>query len=258
MKDIHPDVLDLLALRATEGLSDEQERELYRLLDHHGLDDTLELDLAAAAACNAFALQQATSEQQAPEALKSKLRSDAAGFFSGNEVVDIATAREPVARTPFNYGWAAAAMLAIALMISVADNRETTLESPQQLREQLLATDRNVEQLDWAPSEFEEFEGVKGNVVWSDDRQEGYLLLANMPANDPGISQYQLWIVDPDRDANPVDGGVFDIPANAMSVVVPIRAKLSVDRPIAFAITREQPGGVVVSKGPLLVVASAS
>ena len=77
-----------------------------------------------------------------------------------------------------------------------------------------------------------------------------------MPVNDPGISQYQLWIVDPDRDANPVDGGVFDIPSGQGTVVIPVDAKLAVDKPAAFAITREKPGGVVVSQGPLLVVAA--
>jgi anti-sigma-K factor RskA len=83
------------------------------------------------------------------------------------------------------------------------------------------------------------------------------MLLTGMPANDPSVAQYQLWVVDPDRDSNPVDGGVFDIPSGQQSVVIPINAKLAVDDPTVFAITREQPGGVVVSKGPLLVIASA-
>ena len=78
-----------------------------------------------------------------------------------------------------------------------------------------------------------------------------------MPANDPGQSQYQLWIVDPDRSAQPVDGGVFDIPSGTKEVIIPIDAKLDVSKPQAFAITLEKPGGVVVSAGPLLVVAAA-
>ena len=81
--------------------------------------------------------------------------------------------------------------------------------------------------------------------------------LTGMPANDPATSQYQLWIVDSDRDVNPVDGGVFDIPPGGGEFVIPIDAKLRVSGPEAFAITREKPGGVVVSAGPLLVVAAA-
>ena len=61
--------------------------------------------------------------------------------------------------------------------------------------------------------------------------------------------------MDPSRDERPIDGGVFDIPAGADEVIVPIDAKLRADNPAVFAITLEQPGGVVVSEGPLLVVA---
>ena len=44
-----------------------------------------------------------------------------------------------------------------------------------------------------------------------------------------------------------MDGGVFDVPANAAEVVIPIRAELPVRGREAFAVTVEKPGGVVVS-----------
>lgn len=94
---------------------------------------------------------------------------------------------------------------------------------------------------------------MSGEVAWSDELQEGYMTLTNLPANDPKTNQYQLWIVDATRDANPVDGGVFDIPADGESVVVPIRSALAVNQPTAFVITLEQPGGVVVSKQETVV-----
>jgi hypothetical protein len=37
------------------------------------------------------------------------------------------------------------------------------------------------------------------------------------------------------------------VPANAVEVVIPIRASLMVRKPAAFAVTLEKPGGVVVS-----------
>lgn len=77
--------------------------------------------------------------------------------------------------------------------------------------------------------------------------------LTNLPANDPQSKQYQLWIVDPDRDEKPVDGGVFDISAENNTVIVPIRNPLVVTNPKAFVITLEQPGGVVVSKQEVVV-----
>jgi anti-sigma-K factor RskA len=74
------------------------------------------------------------------------------------------------------------------------------------------------------------------------------MTLQGIPANDPQKAQYQLWIVDPTRDEAPVDGGVFDIPADGSPVLVPIVAKLALKNPQAFVITLEQPGGVVKSK----------
>lgn len=97
------------------------------------------------------------------------------------------------------------------------------------------------------------YEGMSGKVTWSDAEQEGYMTLTQLPANDPQAKQYQLWIVDPERDEKPVDGGVFDIPAGEGTVIVPIRSALAVNDPKAFVITLEQPGGVVVSKQETVV-----
>lgn len=255
MKDIHDDILNLLAQRATERLSAEDERKLASLLDENGLEDILELDLAAAAASNAFALRESHETEDAPAHLKQRLAEDAAGFFAADKVVPMPKRKPAPAR--WNAGWAVAATLAIALFVTTLIDLSPTAPSPTEQRGKLLAVANDAQRIEWAASEFDEYANVSGDVVWSDAEQEGYMLLTNMPVNDPGQSQYQLWIVDPDRDANPVDGGVFDVPAGSRSVVIPIQAKLSVDRPVAFAITREKPGGVVVSQGPLLVVASA-
>ena len=79
------------------------------------------------------------------------------------------------------------------------------------------------------------------------------MTLTDLPVNDPGDKQYQLWIVDPTRDEKPVDGGVFDIPAGDKTAVIPIRNPLAVTNPAAFVITLEQAGGVVVSKQEIVV-----
>ena len=114
----------------------------------------------------------------------------------------------------------------------------------------------------WAPDQAQpDYRGVGGWVVWSPRQQGGYLVFEDLPAQDPDQRQYQLWIVDPTRDALPVDGGVFDVQphrADDGRVYVPIDAKLPVSDPTTFAVTLEQPGGVVKSAGPLLVVAPAS
>ena len=80
-----------------------------------------------------------------------------------------------------------------------------------------------------------------------------------LAANDPSKAQYQLWIFDAERpEAYPVDGGVFDVPESAGGdVVVRIEPRLPISQATAFAITVEQPGGVVVSSRERLPLLAA-
>jgi Anti-sigma-K factor rskA len=114
-------------------------------------------------------------------------------------------------------------------------------------RAALLASAKDVVRVDWKPGKDATGASASGDVVWSATEQRGYMRLSGLEANDPNVSQYQLWIFDKGRDAKfPVDGGVFDVRAGG-EVVVPIEAKLHVDAPTLFAVTVERPGGVVVS-----------
>ncbi len=101
---------------------------------------------------------------------------------------------------------------------------------------------------------------VRGEVVWDGERQEGYLTLSGLEPNAPAGRQYQLWIFDAARDERyPVDGGVFDVPVHSQSTTVPIRPALHVSQPVAFAVTLEPAGGVVVSdRSQLMALARAS
>lgn len=90
--------------------------------------------------------------------------------------------------------------------------------------------------------------GVTGDAVWDPAAQQGFLHFVGLASNDPSVRQYQIWVFDAKRDKRyPVDGGVFDVPAGASEVVIPIRASLSIGQAKAFAVTVEKPGGVVVS-----------
>jgi hypothetical protein len=90
--------------------------------------------------------------------------------------------------------------------------------------------------------------GVSGDVVWDPATQQGFLHFAGLKPNNPSVTQYQIWIFDAERDKRyPIDGGVFDVPADAADIVIPIRASVLVHKPAAFAVTAEKPGGVVVS-----------
>ena len=101
--------------------------------------------------------------------------------------------------------------------------------------------------------------GVSGDVVWDPVTQKGFLHFVGLASNDATVSQYQVWIFDATRDQRyPIDGGVFDVPANANEVVIPFDAKLNVSKAAAFAITVEKPGGVVVSSRQHVVALGAA
>jgi anti-sigma-K factor RskA len=90
--------------------------------------------------------------------------------------------------------------------------------------------------------------GAGGELVWSGDRQEGYLRVRGLGEVEPSRGVYQLWIFDDTRDPRfPIDGGMFSVRDAKNATFVPIRAPLPVRRPTMFAITLEPAGGVVVS-----------
>jgi len=271
---------ELLADEASAALDTGDDTELTRLVRQN--PGVARDEILQAAALTQIAFLRRTGGQRMPAGLRERLVSQGEalvlrqrgplpgqvpghvpGHLPGPRLVTTSssptTAKAPPAprwSAVSGSGWALAAMLAVAFV--VVRNEPAALSPGPDVtatRASLVNEAPDVLTLPWAPPTAAGYEGVTGDVVWSQARQQGYLRLANMPVNDPARRQYQLWIVDPDRDKNPVDGGVFNVSATG-EVIIPIQAKLQIQSPKAFAITAEQPGGVVVSAGPLVVVAS--
>jgi anti-sigma-K factor RskA len=230
-------LLELMAQRATEGLAASEAREFDRLAVSEPGADVDGLDYAAAAIQLAF-----LDVQPMPAEIAQRVRSTA----SARE-----TAPSPVPSRPTPLislgGWiAAAALLAVTVILWP---RSETTESPFDETRAL--------HLPWTPVDAAgKFGRVTGEVVWDEATQRGYMRFRGLPVNDPAREQYQLWIVDgrDGRYKHPVDGGVFDCAAES-ECRVPIDAKLPVRDATTFVLTAEQPGGVVVSDGPFLVLA---
>ena len=258
-------LLELLADQAVQALTTEQQQELDTLLADPQLQQHAQLRFEiehAAALIDELSAPPLT--EPVPEQLAAKVsRALTAAAESAEPTADVLdfaaqlAARKPSRRAPSaNLGWFAAAACLLALVLTVALLRTPSVAEPDfAAQRQALLAQADSMQLAWGTSEHAAFAEVRGDVVWSNQSQTGFMRLQNMPINDPGESQYQLWIVDPQRDQHPVDGGVFDV-ASSGEVLIPIDSKLDIIEPAAFAITEEQPGGVVVSAGPLLVVAA--
>jgi anti-sigma-K factor RskA len=180
-------------------------------------------------------------------------------------------------KTPFwNWaGWAVAAAACVALAINLWMTRTSSTEvvnnPPQatptqspisptpvpptpvfslaQQREQFLASASDIARVTWAKANPKTLNDISGDVVWSNAQQKGFIRLRGLPVNDPGKETYQLWISDEAQDPKtPIDGGVFDVATDG-EIIVPIEPKIPVKKPtLVFNITKEKPGGVVVSK----------
>lgn len=137
---------------------------------------------------------------------------------------------------------------------------ESSVPSLASQRNAFLATHVHAIQRAWREGGDFTGAGIKGDVVWDESSQTGYLRFVNLKRNEANIEQYQLWIFDGTRDPRyPVDGGVFDVISRDGEVIVPIRAKLPVRVPLAFAVTVERRGGVVVSdRSRLAAIANVS
>jgi hypothetical protein len=249
-------LLELLAGRALAALDANEERELRSLLASHPEVDPTTYDLTAALVYQT----RPDDPETLPAALRRKLEEQAEAFFEPDgdhappRLLPIRT-RNSRERWFLWSGWAAAAacvLCATGLWIHVSSRRTP---SPSERQASLLAS--NVKLVRAKGTDPAKKLDAAGEIIWSGSRQEGYINLKGLPINDPKNSQYQLWIFDRERDErHPVDGGVFDIQATG-ELVVPITAKLPIGEPVLFAITRERPGGVVVSDRKEIVFLAA-
>lgn len=257
---------DLLVQYETEGLTPAERRELDELLAQ--APDAKADALAGAAA--ALTLAARLPSEPMPAALMEKIAARGRIEVLRNaeaKVVPLAPRQAPPAASkpaPSSFGWyAAAASLLLAvtawwprLAEQPADvvTGPTPVPTAAEQRAALLAAGDALFRKEWTATEDAAAAGLSGDVVWDPATQTGYMRFSGLAANDAGQQQYQLWIFDGTRDDRyPVDGGVFDIPAGATEVIVPIRARLPVRDAALFAVTVEPPGGVVVSSRERIV-----
>ena len=264
-EEIKETMLDLLCKQAIYGLDERETKQLEQL----GFDraETESIDLTVAA----LGLIDLNTKDEMPAHLQSKILANIENF-SGAKNVKETVAATPIREIIFNetsgtkpwfgwLGWAAAAAASVALAVSIFSPRtqidlagkpmpsptqEEKLD-PAQKRRKLVEAPGQVIMAQWGKGNVKEIENVTGDVVWSDEKQDGYIRVKGLPKNDVSKQTYQLWIFDKNQDKRwPIDGGTFDISSDG-EVIIPIDAKLKTKNPQAFAVTIEKPGGVVVS-----------
>jgi hypothetical protein len=277
-------MVDLLIKQVTEGLSSAEQREL-DVMDSETASAYLR-DFERAAA--AVTLAAKTDTQPLPQALAQKLAQQAQAHFAQSattKIADLGTARaqrdaasaRPSSRSGMLGWFAAAACLVLALFgwLRTTPSGEPVVQTvpevpvppvvapvlpptPAEERAVLMAKADSLK-ITLSATKDPAASGVSGDVVWDPETQKGYFHFVGLASNDPKVHQYQIWIFDAGRDKRyPVDGGVFDVPADTNEIIIPIRAALAVRKPAAFAVTVEKPGGVVVSAKDHVVALGAA
>ena len=251
--------VDLLIQRATTGLSQSEQQEFEKLAHpNRNLSEAQQFELTVAALDLSFGC---LNREVMPRDVQDRLLLSAGKYFGNGRrhlsgpATQSSTVELSSRRSASAVSWREAIALAVAaacimLMLSnpFADRTPTSAERIQQLND---SPPSDLVRVKWSPKDAE---SATGSVVWSDSKQEGYMEFAGMPANDPQVEQYQLWIFDTDTaQDHPVDGGVFDIDASGKGVV-PIKPHNPVDKAVLFAVTLEKPGGVPVSEREFIQV----
>jgi hypothetical protein len=265
-------LFDLLTKKVLYGLEPEEESQLAQFDQAMVEAEFRSLELTAAA----INMAELGEIEPMPDHLFARVAETAHDWMPKAAVEDTApaTAWQPAEGRGISYeepertgmgwfgwlGWAAAAAASIALAFNVFVYRPASPDAakqeppaqpqpvtPAELRAQLLNSP-NAIKAEWGPGNVKEISQISGDVVWSDDKQTGYMRFRGLPKNDASKEQYQLWIFeDAKLEPHPKDGGVFDVTADG-EVIIPINAKLLTRSPKVFAVTIEPPGGVVVSK----------
>lgn len=264
-------LMHLLADRATQPLSPEEQNELKELSEKYSSGENLQLDLAAAA----VDLASLNVDDPLPANLRDKVLADAYRYLDAapqtpeipeeKKLSPVEGSADKVIQFPSSmnkWQWAGWYVAAACLVLAVTGWWDRLSSRPPQtpltmaqLREQLIAESPDLVKTAWSPTVDERARQASGDVVWSNSRQQGFMRFQGLPAIDPSQNEYQLWIFDGSQDERyPIDGGVFDVNEETGEVIVRINAKLKVSQPKLFAITVEKPGGVVVSKRDKLVL----
>ncbi len=264
-EEVKEKMLDLICKQAMYGLNEQELQELERYEFEVAESESIDLTVAT------LSLIDLDTTQEMPAHLQSRILASAENFFAEEKAregspapVGEVVSTDSKGSTPW-FGWlgwaaAAAACIALAVVIFIPRNQQPPIVAgptpsptvsaapdPAREREQLIESSGQVLTAQFGKGNVKEVENVSGDVVWSDEKQAGYLRLRGLPRNDVSKETYQLWIIAENHNPKtPVDGGTFNVNAEG-EVIIPIDAKLKVINPQAFAVTIEKPDGVVVS-----------
>jgi anti-sigma-K factor RskA len=92
------------------------------------------------------------------------------------------------------------------------------------------------------------------SVVWDKNRQEGILVLSQMPTAETG-KIYQLWVIDPAAKA-PVSAGTFEVRDDGTARIL-FRPSHPISQAAQFAVSLESGREKTQPEGPVILAGSS-
>ena len=252
----HERLLDLLVLESTQKLSLDEQREINELLDLFPEYTQDYIHEMTALAQVSFYSQDNFNNEALPKQMRKRILHAYKSELGQSTLMDYINHYMRAFFYKPQYAWTLTVMMTIGLSFAMIEFRtyDSNFRYLPLKRVVLENTADDMIQFPWH-SRSNSLESVSGDIIWTDEGQIGFIIIAGLPMNDPTQNQYQVWILDPLNHKQPVDGGVFDVTQADKTLIIPINPKLPISKAVGFAITLEQPGGVVVSNQPLLLTA---
>ena len=249
-------LIDLLALKSTQKLSIDEQRELNNLLDLYPEYTEDYFHEMTALAQVSFYTQDNFNNEALPKQMRKRILHAYKTELGQSTLMDFINHYMRIFFYKPQYAWTLTVLMMIGLSFSMIEfrNYDANFRYLPLKRAVLENTAKDMIQFPWH-SRSTAIESISGDIIWTDQGQKGFIKITGLPMNDPIQNQYQVWILAPLKYEQPVDGGVFDVTQTDKPVIIPINPKLPISKAVAFAITLEQPGGVVVSSQPLLLTA---
>lgn len=251
--------LELLADRALEGLSDEEARELDFVARAEGAGDDSSLDLAAASVARTSV---AGRLEPMPADVADRVRAalaeagadagSVAGRVDGTaDAAPGGSLRRTVLRSLA--GFAAAAAVLVAAFVGMRDRVQPASLEPAEARARLIAAaPADLVTMRWRGTdhprvrEARDLGLLSGDLVWSEERAEGFVRVCHLAVNDPAEGHYRVWVWNADdMDGPPVAVCSFDVTNPQRDTVAALQATEAIDVPVRASITFVPTGTVV-------------
>ena len=216
-------LIDLLVLKSTEKLSIEEQRELNGLLDLFPEYTEDYFHEMTALAQTSFYTQDNFNNEVLPKQMRKRILHAYNTELGQSTLMDFINHYMRVFFYRPQYAWTLTLLMTIGLSFSMIEFKtyDANFRYLPLKRALLENTAKDMIQFPWH-SRSTTLELISGDIIWTDQGQKGCIKITGLPMNEPTQNQYQVWIVDPLKYEQPVDGGVFDVTRIDKPVIIPI------------------------------------